>query len=249
MNVSASASRRTLAAPGTLALLLAAALSWIVIARLPMAGMGSATAFMPAWVLMMAAMMLPAVAPVATLWSRTLKAGRGYRLTLFALGYLCAWALTAIPAYGGWLLATEWLPTHPLAARIIGAAIFAVAGLYQLTPYKDQCLKHCRSPLAQFLEYSSWQGRWGRDFAVGLHHAAYCLGCCWALMLLMLAFGTMSIAAALGLAIVICLEKLAPRPDLVVRGVGIAALVWAIVVLIHPAAAPGLMGMPMVSGT
>lgn len=238
-----AAGRRTLTAPSTVALLLVAVAAWLLLAARSMAGMDQAAVFIPAWLLMMVAMMLPAVAPVASLWARTMRTGRAARLLLFASGYLLAWAATAIPAYGAWLLVDHRLGMHPLAARITGAAIFATAGLYQLTPYKERCLRHCRSPLGQLMRYSSWRGR-GRDLAVGLHHAAYCLGCCWALMVLLFAFGAMTIGAALGLAALVAVEKLAPRGEQVARLAGVAALAWAVVVAVHPAAAPGLAPMP-----
>jgi predicted metal-binding membrane protein len=247
MSATAAANRRALAAPGTAVLLLVAVTAWVVLARQSMMGIDGAAVFVPAWMLMMAAMMLPAVAPVASLWSRTMQTARTQRLTLFVLGYLLAWALTAAPAYGVWLLVEHRLTMHPLAARITGVAIFAAAGLYQLTPFKERCLRHCRSPLGQFMRYSSWRGR-GRDLTVGLHHAAYCLGCCWALMLLLFAFGAMTIGAALGLAGLIVVEKLAPHGDQVARVAGVAALAWAVVVAVHPAAAPGLAPMPSMAG-
>jgi predicted metal-binding membrane protein len=234
-------SLRAFRAPGAAALLLVAVGAWVALASLAMTSMDAASTFIPAWALMMTAMMLPAVAPVAALYARTLD-GRRRRLVLFSLGYLTAWALTSLPAYGVWLLVDHRVRVHPLAARITGAAIFAAVGLYQLTPLKERCLRHCRSPFGQLMRYASWRGR-GRDFVVGLHHAAYCIGCCWALMLLLFAFGAMTIAAALGLAAVVIVEKLSPWGAWVSRAVGVAALVWAGVVLVAPDAAPGLAPM------
>jgi predicted metal-binding membrane protein len=74
-----------------------------------------------------------------------------------------------------------------------------VAGLYQLTPFKDVCLRHCRSPLMQLLHYANFKRRW-RDLRVGLHHGLYCVGCCWGLMAVLIAVGSMNVAAMAALA-------------------------------------------------
>ena len=85
-------------------------------------------------------------------------------------------------------------------------AVFAAAGLYQLSPLKDRCLAHCRSPLGLLLHYGSYQGR-SRDLRVGVHHGGYCLGCCWALMVILIAVGVMNMAAMVGLAALVLTEK------------------------------------------
>lgn len=234
--------RRQLAAPGTVLLLLGAALAWLGLLQLRMTDMNAATGFIPAWALMMTAMMLPAVTPVAMLYARTIQPGRRLRLAAFAGGYLCVWVASALPAFGSWTAVRRVVLPHPLAARLVGAVIFAASGLYQLSPLKDRCLRHCRSPLGQLMRYASFKGP-ARDARVGLHHAAYCLGCCWALMLLLFAFGTMNVLAALSLASVVIVEKLSPWGQRFSRAVGVAALLWAVVVLIDPALAPGLQPM------
>lgn len=236
--------RRSLTVPGLTAVLLTAVLAWVTLLHGGRADTtGSAVAFVPVWALMMAAMMLPSVTPVASMYARMLRSAPSWRLVLFAAGYLGVWTLTALPAYAASALIRHAVLPHPLAARLTGAVVFAVCGGYQLTPYKDRCLRHCRSPLGQLMRYVSFTGR-TRDLRVGVHHAGYCLGCCWALMLVLFALGTMSVAAAFGLAVVIAAEKYLPWGSRLSRVVGVLAVGWAVVVLIAPAAAPGLHPMP-----
>lgn len=233
--------RRQLASPRTVVVLVAAAAAWVALIGLVGSDMSSARAFMPAWALMMTAMMLPAVAPVASLYTRMISSS-SVRMVAFLLGYLVVWAATALPAYGLSVVVQHGVAPHPAAARVTGAAIFALCGVYQLSGLKDRCLRHCRSPIGQLMRYGSYAGR-ARDFRVGLHHAAYCLGCCWTLMLLLFAFGTMALLAALGLAVVVALEKLTPFGQRVARLTGWAALALAVAALAVPALAPGLAPM------
>ena len=121
-------------------------------------------------------------------------------------GYLGVWAAAGLPAFGlAWL--AGWLTgRHPGAAHIAAVAVFAVAGAYQLSRLKDRCLAKCRSPLGLLLHYGSYRGRF-RDLRVGAHHGGYCLGCCWALMVILIAVGVMNVAAMVGLAALVLIEK------------------------------------------
>ncbi len=130
----------------------------------------------------------------------------------------------------------------PEAGRWVGFAVFAVAGAYQLTPLKDVCLRHCRSPMMSLLHYGGYHGR-TRDLRVGIHHGLYCVGCCWGLMLVLVAVGVMNVAAMAVLAAVIFLEKLWSRGETLAKVVGYAFLVAAVVVLVRPDLAPGLQHM------
>src|SRR5258707_202288 len=162
-------------------------------------GLGLA-AFLPIWTLMMAAMMFPSVAPTAALYAKTFTDSRPARIAGLMVGYLAVWAAVALPAYGLASL-TGWLTgNHPGAAHALGVAVFAVCGVYQLSWLKDRCLAHCRSPLALLLHYGSYRGRF-RDLRVGAHHGGYCLGCCWGLMVILIAVGTMNILAMVGLSV------------------------------------------------
>jgi predicted metal-binding membrane protein len=232
--------------PSASLVLLAAAVAWAgvaVVARhmgsMPgTMGLGIGV-FVAVWALMMAAMMLPSVTPFASLYWRTLPDWRYWRLAAFACGYLIVWTLAALPAYGlaglaGWLVAG-----HRAVATVLAVAIFAACGVYQLTPLKDRCLAHCRSPLGFVLKLGGYRGR-TRDLRVGLYHGAYCLACCWALMALLVAFGLMNVIAMVVLAGAVLAEKTwiwGPRFS---RVLGVAALGLAVAVILVPGLAPGL---------
>ncbi|MFF4835006.1 DUF2182 domain-containing protein [Streptomyces sp. NPDC001315] len=229
-------------------LLVAAAAAWVwVVTRwggmqaMPgTMGLGP-PAFLAVWTLMMAAMMLPATAPVAALYARTITVHRAPRMVVFTVAYLLVWAAAGLPAYAlaAGLGRAASLPAA--AGTAVAAAVFAVSGLYQLTPLKDRCLARCRSPLGLMLRYASYP-RHSRDLRAGAHHGAFCLGCCWSLMVLLAAFGVMNLWAMVILAAVITAEKLAPAGRLVARAVGIASIALAVAVFWVPALAPGLTG-------
>jgi predicted metal-binding membrane protein len=211
-------------------------------------GLGLA-AFIGMWAPMMAAMMLPAVTPVALLYARLVHGVHtSLRLTSFACGYLLVWAATALPAYGLLLLVDRLTDRHETAATATAAAAFALCGLYQLSPLKRRCLAHCRSPLALLMHYGSYRGPL-RDLRVGLHHGAYCAGCCWALFLLLIVVGVMNVAAMLALVAVVLLEKLWSHGELLSRAVGVAALGLAVAVVFAPGLRPGLSGGSSIDGT
>jgi predicted metal-binding membrane protein len=202
-------------------------------------GLGLA-AFVGMWAPMMAAMMLPAVTPVALLYARIVRGARsGLRLGAFACGYVLVWAATALPAYGSLMVADRLTNDHPTAGRATAAAIFALCGLYQFSPLKRRCLAHCRSPLSLLMRYGSYRGPL-RDLRVGVHHGAYCLGCCWALFLILIIVGVMNVVAMLALVAVVLLEKLWSRGELLSRAVGVTALALAVAVIFVPGLSPGL---------
>ena len=160
-------------------LLILAAGAWVATIALArgMAGMTGTMGlglalFVSVWTLMMAAMMLPSVAPTASLYARTVQSNRAVRITGLVVGYLAVWAVAGVPAFGlAWL--TGWLTgNHPVAAHIVAVAVFAAVGIYQLSSLKDRCLAHCRSPLGLLLHYGSYRGR-SRDLRVGAHHGGY----------------------------------------------------------------------------
>ncbi len=131
-----------------------------------------------------------------------------------------------------------WPRTNAAVWTAAGVAAYLACGVYQLSPLKYRCLRHCRSPLSLFFHYSSYQGPL-RDLRVGLHHGAYCLGCCWGLMVVLLALGAMSIVPMVVLAAVVLTEKLWSRGEAFSRLVGVACLVLAVATIWYPGLAPG----------
>jgi predicted metal-binding membrane protein len=205
-------------------------------------GLGLAL-FVPIWTLMMAAMMLPSVTPTASLYAKTFRDNRAVRTGGLVGGYLAVWAVAGLPAYGlAWL--AGWLTgMHPNAAHVLAVAVFAGCGVYQLSSLKDRCLAHCRSPLGLLLHYGSYRGR-SRDLRVGVHHGAYCLGCCWALMAILIAVGVMNVAAMVGLAALVLIEKVWRWGLVAGRLAGVAALGLAVATIWLPWLAPGLHAAP-----
>ncbi|HXR22659.1 MAG TPA: DUF2182 domain-containing protein [Acidimicrobiales bacterium] len=233
------------------AVLVAAAGAWLLLASLAR-GMGAMpgtmglgiAAFVGVWTLMMAAMMLPSVAPLASMYARSFTTARMRRLCVFALGYLAVWAVAALPAFGAAWLAGQLAGSNRAVATAMASFVFVACGLYQLTPFKDRCLARCRSPLAQLLYYGNYRGA-TRDLRVGLHHGAYCFGCCWALMGLLIAFGVMNVTAMVAIAGVVLIEKVWTQGKGFTRFTGVIALALALIVIWVPALAPGLHSSPM----
>ncbi|WP_086729390.1 DUF2182 domain-containing protein [Streptomyces carpinensis] len=237
---------RTAAPAGLLLVAAAAAWVWVVTRWGGMPAMPGTMglglpAFLAVWTLMMAAMMLPATTSVAALYARTIVVHRAPRMVVFTVAYLLVWAAAGLPAYAlsAGLGRAAALPAT--AGTAVAAVVFAVSGVYQLTPLKDRCLAKCRSPIGVMLRYASYPRR-SRDLRAGAHHGAFCLGCCWSLMTLLAAFGVMNLWAMVVLAAVITAEKLAPAGRVVARAVGIASIGLAVAVFWVPALAPGLTG-------
>ncbi|HJY71140.1 MAG TPA: DUF2182 domain-containing protein [Streptosporangiaceae bacterium] len=231
-------------------LLIVAAGAWaatVVLARgmTGMAGtMGLGLAvFVPVWTLMMAAMMLPSVTPTASLYAKTVRSNKTARIAGLVTGYLAVWAAAGLPAFGLAWLAGWMTGKNPGAAHILAVGVFAACGVYQLSPLKDRCLAHCRSPIALLLHYGSYRGRL-RDLRAGAHHGGYCLGCCWALMVILIAVGVMNLTAMVGLAAVVLIEKTWRWGPAAGRLAGAAALALAVAVIWFPWLAPGLHAAP-----
>jgi predicted metal-binding membrane protein len=187
--------------------------------------------FLLQWTTMMAAMMLPGVLPVAVRYARMIRNHRVLSLAAFGGGYLAVWAAAGVP---GWLFGRALAQlAHAGALTASAATISAGCGLYQLSSAKQQCLGQCRTPVALLLRYASWTGRL-RHLRVGLHHGLYCVACCWALFLMLLLLAPAS-AWAMGVVVVaVVAEKWAPRGDLVSRGIGLACLAAAVVIVWWP---------------
>ena len=189
------------------------------------------------WGVMMTAMMLPSAAPILLLFASVQRRRRelGEAATptgLFAAGYLAIWLAWSLLGAGlqGALQALLLLSPHlATTSTLLGAGFLLLAGCYQFTPWKNACLVQCRSPLGFLL--SRWrEGRRGA-LLMGLHHGAYCVGCCWALMGLLFVGGVMSLLWVAALAGFVLLEKAVARGPLLSRVAGLALIGWAVYLL------------------
>jgi predicted metal-binding membrane protein len=168
------------------------------------------------WVVMMAGMMLPTAAPALLLYAGVIrKSPDGERTAAhayaFAGGYLLVWTAFSLIATVLQRLLAKWLLLSPMMEsqnRFFGAGLLVVAGLYQLTPYKTSCLNACRSP-AEFLT-RHWRSGVGGGLWLGTANGLYCLGCCWALMMLLFVGGVMNLWWISALTVFVLLEKVAP---------------------------------------
>jgi predicted metal-binding membrane protein len=238
-------------APPWIAVAALAAIAWAVTLLLAHSmGNGPGTMglgllpFLGLWVVMMAAMMLPSVAPVAVLWARlitgaTAGLGRVRRMSLFLAGYLLAWVAFGAVAFGALDGAGRLLTASPTAAKWLGVTIFVAAGSYQLTGWKDWCLRRCRSPIGALVYYLGFSGR-SRDVRVGLHHGATCAGCCWSLMIVLVAVGAMNVAVMAALGVVIFVEKLWRYGKPFSQAVGVLLVTVGILAIWFPWLLPGL---------
>jgi predicted metal-binding membrane protein len=215
--------------------------------RLTMGMRGSL--FLTVWVVMMVAMMFPAAAPMILMFDRIAAGkraqGRAFVPTwTFVVTYLAVWAL-----FGGLLYAAAmgadrlarhsmWLMDHVGQA---GGALLVVAGLYQLSPLKRACLAKCRSPLAFIM--GEWRDGYGGAVRLGLLHAAYCLGCCWLLFVILFPLGIMNIAAMAVLTLLIYAEKALPLGERIVQLAGLGLVIYGILVMIDPSLLPVMQTM------
>ena len=189
------------------------------------------------WWIMMVAMMLPSAAPTILLYARASGAGQvatGPATGSFLAGYLIAWggfslaaALLQMALERGGLLSPMWMASR---TDWLSASILIAAGLYQLSPLKDVCLRHCRNP-AQFLSSHYRPGAAGA-LRMGLLHGSYCVGCCWLLMALLFVGGVMNLAWIALLTLMVAAEKLLPRGRIVAIVTGLACLAWGLAMLL-----------------
>jgi len=194
------------------------------------------------WWLMMIAMMLPSAAPMVLLHAAVTRTGLArsddsgpnapsHRLrsaTLaFIAGYLVMWgAFSLVAVVAQWalvrgeLLSAMMMPT----SRFLGAGLLIAAGLWQLTPLKTVCLRHCRSPIS-FLS-THWRPGVGGAFRMGIKHGVFCLGCCWFLMALLFYGGVMNLIWIIGLALFVFAEKILPAGVAFGRATGLLLIAW-----------------------
>lgn len=191
------------------------------------------------WWVMMVAMMTPSAAPVLLLFTALKRHGsekaQASSLGLtFLSGYLLAWAgFSAIATLLQWLTEGIGLTNGPMMTIRVkqgAGAVLLLAGLYQFSPLKTACLRHCRSP-AHFLSAHNRKGLVG-SLRMGMHHGTYCVGCCWALMALLFVGGIMNLYWIVGLALYVLAEKLIPFPRLFSQATGLVLIVagsWIVI--------------------
>jgi len=189
------------------------------------------------WAEMMVAMMIPSAAPMILTFAMVNRKRREQKQPfvptgIFLLGYLAVWTgFSALAAVAQWILHARALlsPMMVNTSALLGGVLLIVAGVFQWTPLKNSCLSNCRSPL-RFLMTEWREGKRGA-FTMGLRHGTYCTGCCWILMALLFVAGAMNIWWIAVIALLVLLEKLAPRGLLIGRiagGLFMLSGVWMI---------------------
>jgi predicted metal-binding membrane protein len=207
----------------------------------PWTSLGALGWFLGIWIVMMAAMMFPSVAPTIALYSRLTRQRSPLSPLLFVTGYLATWAGAGLAAFTlpatvgriyGDVLAWD------RAGRWAAAATLIIAAVYEVTPLKDVCLGKCRSPLGFLL--GSWRdGRWGA-LRMGAKHGAWCVGCCWALMASLFALGVMSLTWMAFVAGLIAVEKTLPWRRVATYGTAVLLLTLGVLLFAAPDAIPAL---------
>lgn len=196
-----------------------------------------ALAMLMMWAIMMAAMMLPGAAPMLLLFAAIARARQSpaRRMTMtgvFALGYIAVWtafSLAVVMLQFALERAALLSPMMQTTSTALAGTVLIAAGLYQWTPLKHACLRHCRSPLDFVLTH--WREGLRGAFMMGARHGVYCLGCCWVLMLLLFVGGVMNLVWIAGLALLVLAEKWVPAGHWVGRIIGAALVMWGTGVL------------------
>jgi predicted metal-binding membrane protein len=242
------------AATTSIVLILVAVVAWIDVVRSSLGApdmmmtmfmpvtIADALAFVVSWAVMMTAMMLPSALPMIGLYGATQRreaapGSHGAPVALFTLVYLAVWAVSGIPVYLAHT-ALMALPSRVFASCV--AAVLFVAGVFQLSPFKQACLRACRSPLGFLLGH--WRAGLRGSLALGWSHALYCLGCCWALMVVLVAAGAMGLAWVLLITAVVAAEKLLPKGEWIARATGGAFLLLGVALALRPALVTALRG-------
>ena len=205
-------------------LLILAGLAWawtVAMAAMPECHRLGLPSFVLMWTVMMAAMMFPAVIPVVLAFTALARGRRGspaLAATAFVGGYLVVWGALGVPAQALLAGAARLAAALPGLARL-GGPLLVLCGLYQLTPLKDACLRHCRVPLLFLGQH--WRDGPGGALLLGAHHGLYCAGCCASLMVVLLVVGVMNVGWMVALSALIYLEKVLPAGGRVGRLAGL----------------------------
>jgi predicted metal-binding membrane protein len=236
------------------ALLGGALVAWIVIYQRmhgmdagPGTDLGGLGWYLGVWVTMMAAMMLPSVAPMVLVFSRVNRerprrdSADAAPTWVFVAGYLLAWTVYGLVAYVLYRAAKDVAPGFlgwDRGGRYVAGGALVFAGLYELTPLKEVCLRHCRGPLHFVL--GGWRDGKAGALRMGLEHGLYCVGCCWGLMVALFALGVMSLIWMAVIATVIFVQKVLPSGDRLAPFFASAFVALGIWVTISPGSVPGL---------
>jgi predicted metal-binding membrane protein len=201
--------------------------AWLVPAMLYSAG----------WLTMIAAMMLPTTLPLLDIFRRlTLeRADRHWLMTLVIVGYVAVWGAFGLAAHGldavlnGLVAGSDWLALH---GWMFGGGVLAMAGAFQFSALKYRCLERCRTPFGFVNQHWRGQNPRRRALLLGVHHGVFCVGCCWAIMLLMFVVGTGSVGWMFLLGAAMAVEKNMPWGRRLSAPLGVALLGWAGMIVI-----------------
>jgi predicted metal-binding membrane protein len=233
-------------------LLLIAAVAWVDVIRSSLGApdmmmtmcmpvtLADGLAFVASWGVMMVAMMLPSALPMIGLYGAMLRGGavpRGAPIAVFTLVYLAVWTASGVPVY---LAHTALMALSPRTFAYGVAAILLAAGVFQLSPLKQACLRACRSPLGFLL--SHWRAGLRGSLVLGWSHAMYCLGCCWGLMVVLVAAGAMGLTWVLLIAAMVAAEKLLQGGEWMARATGGAFLLLGVAAVWRPDLVTALRG-------
>ena len=194
------------------------------------------------WAVMMVAMMAPSAAPMLLMFAALNRRRREREApyvptAVFLAGYVVVWGAFSLAAtLGNWGLHQASLLSSMMGASTsgyLGGALLLAAGAFQWSPLKSACLTQCRTPMGFLM--TSWREGRGGALRMGLEHGAYCLGCCWALMLLLFVLGIMNLVWIAALAAFVLAEKVAPKAEWVSRGTGVVLAGWGVWAIVNAA--------------
>jgi predicted metal-binding membrane protein len=193
------------------------------------------------WTVMMIGMMTPSVAPMILIYARVGRqadmSGQPFAASAwFAAGYVVAWTAFSLAAtFAQWALQRAALltPMMESASNVLGGVVLIAAGVYQWTPVKEACLSYCQAPLTFIMRHGGFRREAAGALTLGFRHGLYCIGCCWALMLLLFVGGIMNLLWIAALAMLVLFEKTVPFGKSVSRVAGVAFIAMGAWLLLH----------------